>query len=145
MYILQDLMAQQMSWAAPQKPWAHMETNLYSSQAGLNSEEVRSQILVSTLMTQALLRLQGQTSWVNRDVRERADRKENVGVERETSKLLCAAFLLCDPKTDASISCASASSLSEASRRITAMDTRESRVISSAASFSTDSLLRGAN
>lgn len=106
-----------------------METDPYSSQTGLNSEEVRSQILVSTLMTQALIRLQEQTPWVNSDVRERADREENIGVEGGTSKQLCAAFFSCDPKTSASISRASISIQTEASRRITVMHTRESRVI----------------
>jgi len=75
-----------------------MQTELYSSQTGLNPEEVRSQMLVSTRMTQALIRLQEQTPWVNWDVRERADREENVDVEGETSKWLCVAFLSCDPK-----------------------------------------------
>lgn len=86
-----------------------------------------SQTLVSPLMTQALIRLLEQTAWVNQDVRERAEREEKVDVEGETSKRLCAAFLSCDPKTGASVSCASIQT--EASRRMTVVDTHESRVI----------------
>lgn len=70
---------------------------------------------------------------------------ENVGVEGETTKLWCAAFLSCDPKTGASISCARVSTQLEVSRRITVAGTHESQVICNAASLNRDSRLWGVN